>query len=163
MKFLKELSNRPLYVGGMPVPMEDIGGGYAVIDTDDPVVVEALMAMANQGKGGITISSDAQVVELKKKLSEQQSPRPSRPPIQNRFRVERPIQVANVAAVDSSSPPPLRLPGQFTRPKPASAETLKAMAVPDESPVVVSPKTAPVTSEQGELQSILPKKPKPTK
>jgi hypothetical protein len=160
MKFIKELTNRPVYVNGMPVPMEDIGGGYAIIDTDDPVIIESLKGMEAQSRGGVTSATDAQVMELKKKLSERTSQRPSRSISQSRFRVERPMEIVSVAAVDKAPPPPLRLPGQFTRPKSPSPETIKAMAVPGEAPTVIAPAKA-VDDEP--FTDTLPAKPKPTK
>lgn len=68
--YKKRFPNNPVNTSlGRPLLFEDIGDGFGFLTTDDPLVIKELNAAVSAGRGGVSLSSQAEYDEALKKKS----------------------------------------------------------------------------------------------
>lgn len=90
--YKKRFPNNPVNTSlGRPLVFEDIGDGFGFLATDDPKVIVELSAAVAAGRGGVSLSNQAEYDEALKKKSN--SPR------LNQFNKLRELQTAGLVTV----------------------------------------------------------------
>jgi len=119
---------------GKKIPFVDAGGGYGLLETNDPEIIASLDERIKVHKGGVSAVTKEKFEELKKKFSEQ--PKLKRKP-EPQLR-----QIGVLPPPQETKPPsaPVAVVSVEVGAQPPAAKPAEAPAKPDRGPTLRAPK-----------------------